>query len=111
MTREKGLGSNRVDEEKEEESACGNILSARSRKEREMEEAKERLRLEWQEEQKQVREEMLEVVYSYWDGTGHRRSIKLKKGTTVGEFLEMVRQQLSKNSKKRATPRPTSICT
>lgn len=69
-------------------------------REREMEEAKERLRLEWQEEQKQVREEMLEVVYSYWDGTGHRRSIKLKKGTTVGEFLEMVRQQLSKEFKE-----------
>ena len=43
---------------------------------------------------------MLEVVYSYWDGTGHRRSIKLRKGSTIGEFLDMVRQQLSKEFKE-----------
>ena len=39
---------------------------------------------------------LLEVVYSYWDGSGHRRSIQLKKGTTVGKFLEMVRLELTK---------------
>jgi protein FAM50 len=72
-------------------------------REEDMEEAKEKLRLEWQETQKVVREEMLEVIYSYWDGTGHRRSIKLKKGTTIGEFLELVRQQLSKEFKEART--------
>jgi protein FAM50 len=71
-------------------------------------------------------EEILEVTYSYWDGSGHRREIKvselppsmasrvrhclrfrpspfpvvllapqLKKGTTIGKFLEQVKQQLS----------------
>lgn len=28
--------------------------------------------------------ERLEVTYSYWDGSGHRREIVLNKGTTVG---------------------------
>ena len=65
-----------------------------------LEEEKQKLRLQWQEEQKKVQEEMLEVVYSYWDGTGHRRSIKLRKGSTIGEFLDMVRQQLSKEFKE-----------
>jgi protein FAM50 len=37
----------------------------------------------------------MQVTYSYWDGTGHRRTIKVAKGTTVGKFLEAVRNQLS----------------
>ena len=36
----------------------------------------------------------LEVVYSYWDGSGHRRSIEIKKSTSIGKFLELVKQQL-----------------
>lgn len=28
--------------------------------------------------------ERLEVTYSYWDGSGHRREIVLNKGITVG---------------------------
>ena len=35
------------------------------------------------------------ITYSYWDGSGHRREIKCKKGNTVGEFLELVRLALS----------------
>lgn len=38
---------------------------------------------------------MLQVVYSYWDGSGHRKSIELRKGTTVGRFLELVKAQLA----------------
>lgn len=33
-------------------------------------------------------------MYSYWDGGGHRRTIDIRKGTTVGRFLEMVKAQL-----------------
>ena len=63
-----------------------------------IEEDKERLRLEWQEKQLKTKEEMLEITYSYWDGSGHRRSIRLKKGTTIGEFLEEARKQLSEEN-------------
>ncbi len=38
--------------------------------------------------------QMLQVVYSYWDGSGHRKNIELRKGTTVGRFLELVKAQL-----------------
>lgn len=41
-------------------------------------------------------EEKLEITYSYWDGSGHRRSITVPKGTTVARFLEWVRQDLCK---------------
>lgn len=38
--------------------------------------------------------QLLQVVYSYWDGSGHRKAIEVRKGVTVGRFLEMVKQQL-----------------
>jgi protein FAM50 len=38
---------------------------------------------------------MLQVVYSYWDGSGHRKTIEVRKGTTIGKFLEQVKAQLS----------------
>ena len=36
---------------------------------------------------------MIAVTYSYWDGTGHRRTTTVKKGTTIDKFLEIVRQE------------------
>ena len=38
--------------------------------------------------------QMLQVVYSYWDGSGHRKTLEVRKGTTIGRFLELVKQQL-----------------
>lgn len=57
---------------------------------------KERLRKEWLERQKSIKEELLEITYSYWDGTGHRRIVTCKKGDTVAKFLELVRRDLAK---------------
>jgi protein FAM50 len=57
---------------------------------------KERLRKEWLERQKSIKEELLEITYSYWDGTGHRRTVTCKKGDTVAKFLELVRRDLAK---------------
>ena len=37
---------------------------------------------------------MMEIVYSYWDGSGHRKAMQIRKGSTVGRFLELVKQQL-----------------
>ena len=39
--------------------------------------------------------QMLEITYSYWDGMGHRKVIQVRKGTTIGRFLELVKQQIS----------------
>jgi protein FAM50 len=55
---------------------------------------REELKKEWLEQQERVKNEDLEVVYSYWDGSGHRRVLRLKKGSTIGKFLELAKQQL-----------------
>ena len=41
---------------------------------------KERLKSEWIAEQERIKEEIIEVTYSYWDGSGHRRTLKCSKG-------------------------------
>ncbi|XVF45474.1 hypothetical protein PTKIN_Ptkin02bG0209300 [Pterospermum kingtungense] len=53
---------------------------------------RERLRKQWLREQEQIKNEPLQITYSYWDGTGHRRVLK---GDTIGEFLRAVQQQLA----------------
>ncbi|KAJ1442874.1 XAP5, circadian clock regulator-domain-containing protein [Ochromonadaceae sp. CCMP2298] len=63
-------------------------------RDRALSEKKEALQAEWLERQTLIKNEMLEVVYSYWDGSGHRKAITLRKGTTVGRFLELVKAQL-----------------
>ena len=35
------------------------------------------------------------VTYSYWDGSGHRRNLTVKKGDSIGGFLKAVRDQLA----------------
>lgn len=42
-----------------------------------------------------LRNEPLEVTYSYFDGSGHRRAITIKRGNTIGEFLKQVRDELA----------------
>ena len=66
-------------------------------KEREHQIANERQRLkaEWTQRQSQIRQEALEIVYSYWDGSGHRRTVQVRKGDTIAQFLELVRKDLA----------------
>jgi protein FAM50 len=64
-------------------------------RERVARETRERLEREWVERQHILRNEPLEVTYSYWDGSGHRRSIQCQKGDTIGTFLEKVRLALA----------------
>ncbi|KAJ7001413.1 hypothetical protein D5086_009088 [Populus alba] len=66
-----------------------------SEREAEEQAERERLRKQWLREQEQIRNEPLEITYSYWDGAGHRRVIQVRKGDTVGEFLRAVQQQLA----------------
>ncbi|KAG6554281.1 hypothetical protein Mapa_004197 [Marchantia paleacea] len=66
-------------------------------REREAEEQaeRERLRKKWLKEQERIRNEPLEITYSYWDGAGHRRVIQVRKGDSIAEFLRAVQQQLA----------------
>ncbi|ERN13450.1 protein XAP5 CIRCADIAN TIMEKEEPER [Amborella trichopoda] len=66
-----------------------------SEREAEEQAERERLRKQWLREQELIRNEPLEITYSYWDGTGHRRVIQVRKGDTIGEFLRAVQQQLA----------------
>jgi protein FAM50 len=50
------------------------FLPDREREEAERKE-RERLRVEWLEKQEDMKKEEIEVVYSYWDGSGHRKSV------------------------------------
>jgi protein FAM50 len=51
---------------------------------------RERLKQEWFNDQERRKAELVNVTYSYWDGSGHRRALRCKKGTTIGRFLGMV---------------------
>lgn len=74
-------------------------------KQREEQERTERLRLEqdWKERQIAIKQEQLEITYSYWDGSGHRRTCVVTKGSSMGDFLETVRKDLCKEFKELTT--------
>ncbi|UZJ52395.1 hypothetical protein CBS101457_001715 [Exobasidium rhododendri] len=57
--------------------------------------AREELRQDWLRKQEIMKAESIEIVYSYWDGSGHRKSLTCKKGDTIAVFLEKCRQQVS----------------
>ncbi|OII74736.1 uncharacterized protein cubi_00289 [Cryptosporidium ubiquitum] len=71
-------------------------------KKRELEEikVKERLKLEELEQEEKLKQEIIEVVFSYWDGSGHRRSVRVPRNTTIGEFLEKCRIKLKSEFKE-----------
>lgn len=50
------------------------FLPDREREEAERKE-RERLRVEWLAKQEALKKEEIEIVYSYWDGSGHRKSV------------------------------------
>lgn len=94
------------DDDDENEAAVGAEASKKNpdvdtsflpdkRREEEAAAERRRLRAEWLRRQEAVREEALEITYSYWDGSGHRRAVRVVKGDTVGRFLEIVRKDLS----------------
>ena len=44
---------------------------------------REQLRQEWSEKQAKLKNEEIEITFSYWDGSGHRRAVNMKKGNTI----------------------------
>uniref|UniRef100_A0A383WCJ7 FAM50A/XAP5 C-terminal domain-containing protein n=1 Tax=Tetradesmus obliquus TaxID=3088 RepID=A0A383WCJ7_TETOB len=70
------------------------FLPDKDREEQEKE-LKRRLQEEWVQQQEAIKNETLEIVYSYWDGSGHRRKVTVRKGDSIGVFLKAVREQLA----------------
>ncbi|KAH8107135.1 XAP5, circadian clock regulator-domain-containing protein [Cristinia sonorae] len=68
------------------------FLPDRDREEAERRE-REELRQEWLRKQDEMKKEEIEITYSYWDGSGHRKSVTCKKGDDIATFLEKCRQQ------------------
>lgn len=64
-------------------------------RERDERERLERLRLkqEWLAEQERKKEEIIPITFSFYDGQGHRKTIKTKAGTTIESFLGLVRKE------------------
>ncbi|OQR79439.1 protein FAM50isoform 1-like [Tropilaelaps mercedesae] len=67
---------------------------------REREEAermiREELRQEWKDKQKALKEENIQITFSYWDGSGHRRVVDMKKGNSIYQFLQRCLDALRK---------------
>ncbi|KAG2176429.1 hypothetical protein INT43_005669 [Umbelopsis isabellina] len=55
---------------------------------------REELRQNWLKKQEEIKAETIEITYSYWDGSGHRKSVECKKGDTISKFLDLCRQQI-----------------
>ena len=54
---------------------------------------------EWAETQEKMKATVITVTYSYWDGAGHRRKIKVTQGTSIGAFIERARVDLASKFK------------
>ena len=59
--------------------------------------------------QEKVKQEQLKITYSYWDGSGHRRDIVVRKGNTILEFLAKVRDSLAPSFREVAASTPEDL--
>lgn len=81
--KEKGVKKRRIGKNPDVDTS---FLPDRDREEEEKRQ-REVLRQEWIAKQETLKAEEIEITYSYWDGSGHRRSVKMKKGDTIQRFL------------------------
>mmetsp|Transcript_6514 Transcript_6514/g.20515 ORF Transcript_6514/g.20515 Transcript_6514/m.20515 type:complete len:325 (+) Transcript_6514:100-1074(+) len=66
-----------------------------ARRDAEAEAKRQELTAEYRALQAKAKLEPLRVVYSYWDGSAHRRVLDVHRGDTIAAFLEKARDQLS----------------
>lgn len=58
---------------------------------------KKELIVQYKKEQEELKKTKLEVTYSYWDGSGHRRNCVVERGFTIGQFLQKAKAELEKS--------------
>ena len=51
------------------------------------------LKREWVANQDMMKDNALDITYSYWDGHGHRKSCTVKNGSTIDSFLKEVQKE------------------
>ncbi|XP_030370793.1 protein FAM50 homolog [Scaptodrosophila lebanonensis] len=57
---------------------------------------REQLRQEWVMQQAELKDEDISITFSYWDGSGHRRNVHMKKGNSIYQFLQKCLELLRK---------------
>lgn len=57
---------------------------------------REELRQEWVAQQAALKDQEIPITFSYWDGSGHRRSVTMKKGNSIYQFLQKCLETLRK---------------
>lgn len=57
---------------------------------------REQLRQEWVTQQAALKDQEIAITFSYWDGSGHRRSVTMKKGNSIYQFLQKCLELLRK---------------
>jgi len=57
---------------------------------------REQLRQEWVATQERIKNEEITITYSYWDGSGHRRTVTMKKGNTIQQMMHKCLDSLRK---------------
>uniref|UniRef100_A0A0N5AXE7 Protein FAM50 homolog n=1 Tax=Syphacia muris TaxID=451379 RepID=A0A0N5AXE7_9BILA len=65
-------------------------------REKEVERMKEELAKEWRTLQEKEKNEEINVAYAYWDGSSHRKDLRMKKGNTISQFLVRALEILKK---------------
>ncbi|XP_066255778.1 protein FAM50 homolog [Euwallacea similis] len=78
---------------KKDPMADTSFLPDREREEEENR-LREELRQQWAEQQQKLKEEEIDITFSYWDGSGHRRTVRVKKGNSIYQFLQKVLELL-----------------
>ncbi|CAG9331514.1 unnamed protein product [Blepharisma stoltei] len=58
---------------------------------------REALAAQYEEEQKKILDELIELSFSFWDGTNNKYSLKTKKETSISHFLEIAVEILKKD--------------
>ncbi|KAK3586838.1 hypothetical protein CHS0354_034876 [Potamilus streckersoni] len=51
---------------------------------------------QWRAEQERIKNTEMEITYSYWDGSGHRRQCRVRKGNSIQQFLQKALETLRK---------------
>jgi len=61
------------------------------------------------EKEERIKQETMKVVFSFWNGVAHRKVVHVKKGDTIGVFLEKARQELLQDFKHLRSVHPESL--
>ncbi|VDN07049.1 unnamed protein product [Thelazia callipaeda] len=78
-------------------------------REKELARLKEDLAKEWQALQDKEKNEEINIAFVYWDGSSHRKDLRMKKGNTISQFLARALELLKKEFSETRAAVPESL--